>query len=63
MREDAEAQIAEAKRDADARVAQAISDAEGKGASAFTETEELAVLEMDEAASRLERIVERLKAA
>ncbi len=61
MRQDAEAQIAEAKRDADARIARALSDAEGAGASA--EAEELAMLELDDAASRVERIVERLKAA
>jgi cell division protein ZapA len=63
MRQDAEAQIAEAKRAADMRIAQAISDAEGKGAGASDETEELAAMEMNEAAARVERIVERLKAA
>ena len=74
MREDAEAQIAEAKRDADARIARAAEDAEhrmaqalngadGKGLDVSAETEELAAMEMDEAAARVERLVERLKAA
>ena len=46
---------------AEARIAEAMREADGKGAGA--EAEERAALELDEAASRLERIAERLKAA
>jgi cell division protein ZapA len=60
---DAEARAAQAVQDAEKRVAQAIGDMEGKGASVSAEAEDLAALELDEAASRLERIVEKLKVA
>ena len=56
---DAEKRIAAAE----ARAAQAISEAEGKGANLSEEFESRAAAEIDEAASRLERIVERVKAA
>ncbi len=56
---DAEKRIA----DVEARILEAMRDAEGKGAQASEEAEHLAALELDEAASRLERMVERLKAA
>ena len=56
---DAEKRIA----DVEARILEAMSDAEGKGARASEEAEHLAALELDEAASRLERLVARLKVA
>ncbi|HVU20867.1 MAG TPA: cell division protein ZapA [Rhizomicrobium sp.] len=56
---DMEQRVAEAE----ARVAEITRQAEGKGASASAEAQERAALELDEAAARLERLVERLNAA
>jgi cell division protein ZapA len=60
---EAEARAARALEDAEARIAQARGEAEGKGSQASEEAAELAALEIDEAAGRVERLVERLKAA
>jgi cell division protein ZapA len=57
--EDAEKRIA----DAEARLAEMMRDAESKITHVSAEAEERAAIEIEEAAERLERIVEKLKAA
>jgi cell division protein ZapA len=49
--------------DAEARVEQAMREADGKDANASADVEERAAAQLDKAAQRLERIVEKLKAA